>query len=314
MKITPIALIALFSTVLAGMAAAQEQHDCVPYEPTEAGGNFSSNWETVNERDDWQITIPDDPGGGYVTATLATERQDLVTLFDISTFPVWGGDFVGGIADNPGPEIIAVFEAAAGQSYNIKTYLGVNAPLEDYPIDYSLDWVFTSKVDCYEPNDAETTRWPDPVDVAKAIPVDLAIKATSIVGYIQTGIKGARLFDWYKFTLNEPTEVIFGTFQVPKDVRTGLRLFNATGGFIQDAPVPDLAGSTTRSEKTELPAGTYYLEFFPVNPGERAVRPLDGEEIPDHFDTPYRFGIANKIDFDCLGAIHCDGFETPGVP
>jgi hypothetical protein len=71
-------------------------------------------------------------------------------------------------------------------------------------------------------------------------------------------------------------------------------------------------GGTTRSDKTELAAGTYYLEFFPDDRGVASVRPLDGEEIPDHFNTPCLFGIADKIPWNCLGAILCDGFETPG--
>jgi len=314
MKITPITFIAIFLTTLASMVMAQEQHDCVPYEPTEAGGSFDSNWAAGGERDQWQFTVPDDPGGGYVTVTLTTEHPDVVTALDITTHPISGGIILGGIAGNPGPKIIAVYEAAAGQAYNLSAYQGVAAPPGDHPVDYSLDWVFTSKVDCYEPNNAEQFNWPEVLTAAKAIPLDLAVTATSIVGYDQTGIRGARLFDWYKFTLNEPTKIIFGTFQVPKDVKVGLRLFNQAGGFVLDAPKPEEVGGTTRSVKTELPAGTYYLEFFPEERGVAAVRPLDGIDIPDHFDMPYIFGVADKIPWGCLGAILCDGFETPGVP
>jgi hypothetical protein len=107
-----------------------------------------------------------------------------------------------------------------------------------FPIDYSLDWVFTSKVDCYEPNDASANDWPDPVAVAKAIPLDRVIKASSIAGYVTNSINSPRLWDWYKFTIDEPLKVVIGTIQIPDDVQVLLRLFSEAGGVILDTGNP----------------------------------------------------------------------------
>jgi hypothetical protein len=64
------AAIVLASLLL--VAAAQAQHDCVPYEPTEAGEVIESTWAAQFERDNYEFTVPAESGGGYVIAFAET--------------------------------------------------------------------------------------------------------------------------------------------------------------------------------------------------------------------------------------------------
>ncbi|MEZ5362293.1 MAG: hypothetical protein R2748_08115 [Bryobacterales bacterium] len=51
---------------------AQAQHECAPYQPTEAGEEINSTWGMQFEKDTYEFTVPSDPGGGYVIAQVQT--------------------------------------------------------------------------------------------------------------------------------------------------------------------------------------------------------------------------------------------------
>lgn len=285
---------------------------CVPYEPTSDGGDLSSSWSEPNERDHHQFTVPADAGGGYVTVTLTAQHGDVVPWMNSDVFPPEGAAITSGSAGTGEQTITDVFEVASGVTYDLEVLPFFNAPPGDHPVDYTLSWSFTSRVDCYEPNDASPNDWPEPVTAARSIPIDTAIEATSIVGHAPAGIAGDRLFDWYEFTLAAPASVRIGTLAVPDDVRVGLRLFSAAGAVVGSAPAPAL-GETTASAPIALGAGSYYLEFFPSDRGDSAVRTSAGESIPAHFTSFYRLGVAVEQKLSCLGAIFCDGFESGDV-
>ena len=289
--------------------AGAGDHDCVPYEPTSDGGDLSSSWSEPNERDHHQFTVPDDAGGGYVTVTLTALHGDVVPWMNSDVSPPEGAAITSGAAEAGAQTITDVFEVAAGVTYDLEVLPWINAQPEEYPVDYTQTWAFTSRVDCYEPNDASPNDWPEPVGAARSIPIDTAIEATSIVGHAPAGIAGDRLFDWYEFTLAAPASVRVGTLAVPDDVQVGLRLFSAAGAVVGSTSVPAL-GETTASDPIALGAGTFYLEFFPSQRGVDAVRTTAGASIPSHFTSSYRLGVAMAKKLSCLDAIFCDGFES----
>jgi len=282
---------------------SDEPHDCSPYKATEARGDLSSVWSIPNQKNHRQFTVPNDPAGGYVMVTLTADHPSLTPSMSIGVAPRMGRviQTSGGAKDSR--TITDVFEVAGGVTYDVAVNPSKNAPTNDYPVSYSLNWKFVGRVDCYEPNDAEQKRWATVLPVAKAIPLNRVIEASSIVGLDETGISGARLFDWYKFTLDEPRTVTIRTLQVPENVQAGLRLFSEEGRFVMGAPKPAL-GATTLSAPKLLPAGSYYLEWIPAKRGNASARTSEGQKIPNHFVQTYRISVT---DGECSGAEYCNG-------
>lgn len=289
-------LFAVGTVLVFSSAIAQQQdppmpigeHDCSPYPATEAHGDLSSVWAKQNQKNHGLFTVPNEPGGGYVTVTLTAHHPDLTPSMGIRVASKTGQVINGGGAGRGKQTITDVFEAAGGETYFVEVVPAWNAPIEDHPVSYSLTWKFVSLVDCYEPNDAEQKRWKTVLPVAKAIPLNQIIQASDIVGYGKTSMNTARRFDWYKFTLNEPRTITIRTLQVADDVQAGIRLFNEQGRYVTDAPKP-ATGATTESKPKLLEAGTYYLEWIPARRGKSRARTSAGEEFPNHFVQPYRF-------------------------
>lgn len=304
-----IALVALVAIQLASVRA-ESQHDCVPYTPSMAEGSFDNTWSVPSEQDDYQFTVPSDPGGGYVTIEFSTTApaSPWMTVL-VAGHP--GSISSGGTNPPGGQQITVVFEVAPGQTYDIEVSEFLNAPIEDHPVSYQLSWTFTGKADCYEPNDGRDI-WPDPQAVSKAIPLEQVIEAYSLAGHITNSIVSTHdnNYDWYDVTLAASTNISLATLKVPADQKLKLRLFNEAQSVVMESSNPVLGG-TIQVGPTLLPAGTYYLETLPFDRGASSARPSAGEPVPDHFNTSYKLVVTAQPIPSCgYQAVFCDDFET----
>jgi uncharacterized protein (TIGR03437 family) len=121
------------------------------------------------------------------------------------------------------------------------------------------------------------------------------LEAYSLAGYQTFGISAfdAHNFDWYDFTLDQPTEVWLATLTTPLNQSIRVRLFGDDGLTIVDQR-PE-TGQTGLIGPTLLEPGTYYLDLHPEERGDSSVVLSEGDLIPDHFDRPYHF-IVSTID------------------
>lgn len=295
---TACALLALLLPPLA--ASAQAQHDCVPYEPTVAGKVYDDptiNWGQAFEKDKYQFTVPDDPGGGYVIARVETSAPSQPAMLIIP--PLGSGGVITQQAPtqpaSPNPQVLEVaFEVDSGITYDVVIQESVVSSTPAFPVHYKWSWTFISRVDCYEENDGRANNWPSPVGTSKTIPVDQVLEAYGLAGHQSYGIApfDDNNHDWYDFTINAPTEIMIGTLEVPTDQGIRVRLFDNKGLTLLDQR-PQVGGTAVIGPRLLQP-GTYFVELLPEEGGERQVTLSEGEQIPDHFDRPYKFIISNQ--------------------
>ncbi len=293
--------------------AAQAQHDCVDYDPTDAGEAVDSTWTVPTEIDNYQINVPNDMGGGYVVARITATAPAQPRM---SIVPPSG---VGVVAQNntnsngPSPhELEVVFEVYGGETYEVELREDVQAPLAQHPLVYQWTWSFVSRVDCYEHNDGSPGDWPDPIATARAIPLEQQHEAYSIAGHLSFTIPNDadHSWDWYKFNLGVPTTLWLATTQVPSDQRLQVRLFNANGQVEVSGTAPGF-GETTVVGPALVDPGTYYVEIHPVDNGEQEATLSEGGTIPDHFNTPYHFVVGTAEVPPCgFMPIFCNGYES----
>ncbi|REJ86161.1 MAG: hypothetical protein DWQ36_21885 [Acidobacteria bacterium] len=295
-------------------APASAQHDCIPYTPTEAGTTINSNWAVPGEQDDYQIVIPDDPGGGYVIASVSTSAPSEPMMRII---PPSGQGVVTDIAtttNGPSPHTLTVaFEVDADTTFDVEIIEDTVAPIDQHPVAYTWTWTFVSQVDCYEPNDGSPSSWPDPSFDAREIPLDQELTAYAIAGHQASSIPNDadHSWDWYELTLGAPTDLWLATTKIPDDQRLRMRLYPSDGPPAIASGTSSVAGDEISFGPVTVPAGTWYLEIHPIDNGEEDARLSEGESLPDHFITPYRWVVSTAPIADCgFMAIFCDGFES----
>jgi len=307
-RIVPI----IAALCLLHIVPASAQHDCIPYEPTEAGGNFDNAWSDSEDRDEYQFTVPNDPAGGYVTIQFTTPAP--VRPWLNLTYQQHGAAISsGGTSDGNPHEITVVFEVAASQTYWLEVFEFLSVPDEQHPWPYQLSWSFTSRPDCYEPNNGTPNSWPGPTATSREIPLEEIIEATSIAGHLAASIAGGdeHNYDWFDFTLASQTELSIGTLMVPTDQRIKMRLWDQNGTARMDTGNPELGG-LAQAGPTTLSPGTYFLEVSPFVRGFGSARPSLGEPIPSHFDRSYQLVVTTEdLDVECgFRSLFCDGFES----
>ncbi len=308
----PPATIFLSTLMLLPTAPALAQHDCVPYTPTPASGNFDNNWSDSADHDVYQFTVPDDPAGGYVTVELTTTAPARPWL-NVSYQQAGPAISSGGTTDANPQEITVVFEVAASQTYWLEVFEFQHPPEEDHPWPYQLSWTFTSRPDCYEPNDGVPNSWPAPTGTARLIPLEQVIEATSIAGHLGPGIAAgdAHNFDWYEIMLASSSEISIGTLQVPTDQAIKLRLWDSNGVVRLETGNP-VVGRTIHAGPALLAPGSYYLETYPFVRGLGSVRTSPGQAVPSHFDRPYQLVVTTEpLGTGCgFYSVFCDDLET----
>ncbi len=271
-------------------ALAHEVNDCESYEPTPASGTINGTWEVANEIDVYAnlITIPDDPGGGYVRVSLTQGAAGLVPALFIDNNFGAGGTIIGGSAaqTNDTSNRIAYFAVHPKSSYSVKVYPFFNAL--GYPVDYTIEWEFFSRVDCFEQNDTRSQ--------AKKILFDETIEAYAIAGFTDYFIAAGddRTYDWYKVELDESGVIEAEVLDMPKDMRITMRLFNESGN-VQGFDFEWLGAETNLSRgrlskitsASTLSPGTYYIELHAAFVESRRSN-SDLEPIPEHFNKTYK--------------------------
>lgn len=268
----------------------QEVNDCEPYTPTPASGTVNGTWDVANERDRYTnlITIPSDPGGGYVKVTLSQGDGDLIPALFVDNDLDAGGTIIGGSAAQTNDESsrIAYFSVYPGSSYSVEVFPFFNAV--NYPVDYTVSWEFYSRVDCFEKNDTQSQ--------AKKILFDETIEAYAIAGYEDYFIASGddKTYDWYKVELKEAGVIETEVLDMPSDMRITMRLFNASASNV---PINfQWLGAQTNLNRGRLSKitsssilnpGTYYIELHADFVESRRSN-SDLEPIPEHFNKTYK--------------------------
>jgi uncharacterized protein (TIGR03437 family) len=198
--------------------------------------------------------------------------------------------------DGLSPQKLEVaFEVDAGTTFTLEIFEDAVSQPAAFPVAYRWGWTFVSRVDCYEANDGIPNNWPEPIAGSKTIPLNQVLEAYSLAGHQTFAISAfdAQNYDWYDFTLDQPTEVWLATLTTPLNQSIRVRLFGDDGLTIVDQ-VPE-TGQTGLIGPTLLEPGTYYLDLHSEVRGDSAAVLSEGAAIPDHFDRPYHF-IVSTID------------------
>jgi hypothetical protein len=276
------------------------------YEPTPAQGQFDGAWN-INEQHNYEFTVPNDAGGGYVRVVLVTTDPNTIPWLTLKPNNDPGAIFSGSSAQLANEQRRdVVFEAYAGQTYFLEVH-----PFFDGtpPMPYTLTWEFFSRVDCYEPNNGKT---PDIARAtAKSIPLHQTIEAYAIAGFKEYSIqnRGEQTYDWYRIDLDQPATIKLEQTNSPSNIRAKFRLFDAQNQNIRmnvegvtHGVDENTFGRLVKYEPVTLDAGSYLIETtFDVErvsastniPGRKADL-SKGEQIPDHFNTPYKFTILSQ--------------------
>lgn len=270
-----------------------EVNECVPYTATDAGAIINGTWSEANERDRYidEIVIPADLGGGYVKVLLSQSDPDLRPWLTIDNELDVGGAMVSGSSATTNNELVreAYFSVHPGMSYSLEVFPFFNAA--NYPVDYTLEWEFFSRIDCFENNDTQSQ--------AKKILFDETIEAYAIAGHIDYGV-GAfddQTYDWYKVELNEASVIEAEVLDMPNDMRITMRIFNPDGSTeVVDFEwiSPETSNNNGRLSKITstqvLNPGTYFIELHSDFVQSR-VAANDLQPIPNHFNNTYKIEV-----------------------
>lgn len=276
----------------------EEKNECITYTPTEASNTIAGTWNEPNDTDDYigAITIPGDVGGGYVKIVLSQSNTKLRPALFVDNDFDQGGAIIGGSSEQTNNELIreAYFSVHPGESYSIRAYPFFNADTEDYPVDYTINWEFISKVDCFEPNDE--------LAEAKKILLGETIEAYAISGYIDYFIasNSPNTYDWYKVVLEEAATIEVEVLDMPNDLTIAMRFFEGSGSVIPfdnewlTAETDNNNGRLSKiTSSAVLPPGTYYIEVHAGFVESRRAR-TDLQPIPEHFNKTYKIRASKK--------------------
>ena len=260
-----------------------KDHDCLEYEPTVAGGDLSGEWNDHDDVDDYTITAPSDPGGGVVQVTLTSDFMSPWLALNHASHPSSPPSILDrsaeGFADPS--RIIAEFEVAANESYTITAAQAIALDgFESYPVEYTMSWSFSSKVDCYEPN--------DDVKYAKQVPINTTLSAYALGGYRSDYLHDDDVMDWYSFTLTETSEVVAAFADTaPVDLWLAMDIYPPKGGILDGGS--SVYGVFSEPKPITLEPGIYHLRvdaFY--SPGGVVIQ---DDVPPDHWSTEYGFEV-----------------------
>ncbi|MCP5110540.1 MAG: hypothetical protein GY953_06860, partial [bacterium] len=258
----PTRVVGAVTTLLLFTAVAEAQSDCVPYEPTEAGQVIQGTWDAAFERDTYSFTVPSDPGGGYVIARVGSDAPSRPQMRIIP--PSGQGVIAQSAPSFPGPSpqtLEVAFEVAPDTTFTVE--IAEDAVSSVFPVSYTWSWRFVSRVDCFESNNGLPSDWPGPTATSKTVPLNQVQEAYSLAGHQTFVISGSepQNYDWYDFTLDEPTQVWLETLVVPTDQSIRIRLYDSDGNVVADGLPP--LGETGVVGRTPLQPGTYYRDLQP---------------------------------------------------
>ncbi|TVR87703.1 MAG: hypothetical protein EA416_14310 [Trueperaceae bacterium] len=268
-------------------------HECIAYEPSMGvGDDLSGTWSAVGGAGDVTrtITVPSDPGGGYVTVRLKAD-EGIRPLLGVQVVPLVSGSIFTEATDptvNPDPTLLEmVFEVAPGRTYQLVMRAAAASSAVTFPQGYTASWSLTSRVDCYEPNDT--------LETAKAIPMQNPISASFIAGYRDSNSIPALsvpTLDFYRFELHEPSAVRITLSDVADTVRPRLTLYTDAGATLGIGALAPTAGASAVYESAgSLAAGWYRVRVdtqqSPAAFSREAHVSRSNEEVPPHFLQDY---------------------------
>lgn len=261
-------------------------HECTPYVATIVWDTIIGNYDAANDKPTGSLTALAEAGGGYVEVSLTTESGTLVPGLQVRAVGDPSGAIISSSASgtmNP-MEKKAGWSVAPGQSYDLTFTQGVNAPPEEYPVRYTLDWTFTGTMDCYEPNDTA----PD----AKQVPVGTTIEAFAMAGYTSNFLLAVEYEDWYKIVLNRDSTIEAALTVAPGDHRMSIKFWEADG-TTQLAHNTGNAGGETFTTTATLTAGTYLMS---VEVADSEWATWDNDDAPPAFwSAPYQVELREVL-------------------
>ena len=241
------------------------------------------------------ITAPSDPGGGYMTVAVTFDDEQVTTPW-LTVTPINARTALLAGSSNEQTNTV-LFEAAANQSYKLAVKRWTSDDPTKYPLNYNLTWSFSSKMDCYEPNNT--------IEQAAKISLDSTIEAFIIAGVMHDNyvVENDDRFDWYEITLDKDTNLTFDLLQVPNDLRMAIKVYNESGSQVWfggsnatsfSYARADSDGALMNANLGIYSAGTYYIRVDSYSSLEYEVDHYPKDTIPDHFDTPYKFRITTS--------------------
>jgi len=290
--VVPIQSAAVVAGATTGVTVDYDLHECVKYEPTPAGEAIGGDWDApgLEFGKVHPISIPDDPGGGYVTVKLQAEdgiRAGMVVeVSSGAPGSIFSGATSAATHDSP-TGIEVVFEVAPNRTYKVVFYAASATTAVGFPQRFDAEWSYAGRVDCYEPNDT--------FESAKAIPLGKPIEATFISGYRDANTIEATsepTLDFYAFELRKPSAVRITLSDVPETVRPRIRLFDSVRNQVGSTALAPAAGAAAvYASAGPLAAGRYRVQVDTGQSGSAFTRVADtsrkGVQIPPHFRQNY---------------------------
>lgn len=270
-----------------------ELNDCSPYQVGDFIGSREGTWEHVNDSHSYPSLLPSvsEAGGGYYTLTL-TNSSGIVPGLIIRASNDTSGAITSGTAqgsDTP-TERKTTFLVHPGMSYDVVASYSSYITVPD-PVDYLISWTFTGKMDCYEHNNYFAD--------AKSVPKNEIIEAYTLTGYTSNfNPRGApQTFDYYKVQVFKPSKLKMELLQVPSTVKLRVNLLSSDGvtlGVNYDVISGDIdedGGKFFTTTNSVIQPGTYIVKIEVDGTRKTVINQFSGEEIPDHWNTPYKFKV-----------------------
>jgi hypothetical protein len=274
----------LFAVFLANINYAYGNQDNACYTPTPAGATITGQWNAANAENFHNIQIPSDPGGGYVTVSLTTNKPQIrprIKVKDVVSPGRKDGDIVVAQRGKDDTGITkASFEVSPNQPLRITAGQFFNADRNQYPAQYSLQWQYFSKVDCYEPNNSAAE--------AKEIQIGQAIRATMLAGMSGNTLNIPGQEDWYQFTVDSPRRLAIVLAQLPTNIKFKLDVYLVkSNGTLQTIKGVNLAKGAVAGglDPLEFQPGTYKIRLSAFLYGDFSV--TNDKPLPDHFNRRY---------------------------
>ena len=250
------------------------------YQPTAAGGFIGNEWVKPNELKTEQIASPADPGGGIFL--LRVESDEVGPSIQVKV-PGGLGTVVGD-GDADGRTEVA-FETGPAQTFDVDIK-AVNSPAASrFPIEYTLTYSFTPRLDCHEPNDVSSD--------AAVIQVDEDIDAYFLQKRGSTNHNEDEHDDWYKFTLPTSSPLTLELISLPPDTAIKFSLHDANLNELDTWRQTQGVTSGTLMIPM-LSAGEYFLSATSGGFAEGGTwASADPPQVePPHFATPYQFRLS----------------------
>lgn len=271
-----------------------ELNDCSPYQVGDYTAVKSGTWLEVNDEHNYPglLSAVADPGGGYYTVLLTNDSEVVPWMTIKSSNDPDGSISSGsGMGSQTPTERKTSFLVHPGVSYDVDaiytSYVNVN-----HPVNYTIEYSFTGRMDCYEPNDY--------IEEAKAIPKDQSIEAYAITGYkYNYNDSGSpQTHDYYKVQVFHPAKLQMKLLQVPSSIKLRINMLKPDGvvlGVSYEVISGDVnqdGGKFYTTTNRVLEPGVYIIKVEVAGSRKTVINQWNNETIPDHWDTPYKFKVS----------------------